>query len=229
MTTGTTSTGDNEAPYTVAIVAMGPSHADYLKECSQNSGSRFAVADETWAVNAMGGIIQHDRLFVMDALPYFAKVSREENPNLRGYKDWLPTHKGPIYTQRRYEGFPGSVEYPLEDVLNSCGYAYANTTTAYALMYAIHLKVKHIKLYGMDFTYDKNRGFAEAGRACLEHWVRDACWRGIKVTIAPSSTLLDQSLGRPLYGYSTAPTVRVQNGRFKVVYNDPPYLQEVAS
>lgn len=210
----TTSTGDNGAPYTVAIVAMGPSYSDYLKECTAKSG-RFQVADETWAINAMGGIIQHDRLFMMDALPYFAKVAKQENPALIGYNDWLYKHPGPIYTQREYEGFPGSVKYPLEDVLNTLGFAYLNNTTAYALAYAIHIGVKHIKLYGMDFTYANNRGFAEAGRACIEHWIRDANWRGIKVTIAQTSTLMDTN-DRVLYGYSKQPTIHKINGRFVV-------------
>lgn len=213
----TTSTNDRGVPYTVAIVAMGPSRSDYIAECITKS-SRFQVADETWAINAMGSIIQHDRLFVMDDLPYFHKVSKQENPALIGYNDWLHKHPGPIYAQRKYDDFPGAVEYPLEDVLNVIQYPYINNTTAYALCYAIYLGVKHIKLYGMDFTYANNRGFAEAGRACIEHWIRDACWRGIKVTIAPSSTLMDTH-NRVFYGYSNPPKVEKIEGKYKVTFN----------
>jgi hypothetical protein len=196
---------------------MGPSRTDYISECISKS-SRFQVADETWAINAMGGIIQHDRLFVMDDLPYFHKVSKETNKPLIGYNDWLHKHPGPIYAQKAYKEFPGAVEYPLEDVLNVIQYPYINNTTAYALCYAIYLGVKHIKLYGMDFTYANNRGFAEAGRACIEHWIRDACWRGIKVTIAPSSTLMDTH-NRQFYGYSKQPTVTKVEGKYRVTYN----------
>jgi len=213
----TTSTNDGGVPYTVAIVAMGPSRSDYINDCISKS-SRFQVADETWAINAMGSIIQHDRLFVMDDLPYFAKVARSENPGLVGYSDWLHKHPGPIYAQKAYKEFPGAVEYPLEDVLNVIQYPYINNTTAYALCYAIYLGVKHIKLYGMDFTYANNRGFAEAGRACIEHWIRDACWRNIKVTIAPSSTLMDTH-NRVLYGYSVPPKVDKIDGKYKVSFN----------
>jgi len=213
----TTSTGDGGVPYTVAIVAMGPSRNDYISDCISKS-SRFQVADETWAINAMGSIIQHDRLFVMDDLPYFHKVSKEKNKPLIGYNDWLHKHPGPIYAQKAYKDFPGAVEYPLEDVLNVIQYPYINNTTAYALCYAIYLGVQHIKLYGMDFTYANNRGFAEAGRACIEHWIRDACWRGIKVTIAPSSTLMDTQ-NRQFYGYSKQPTVTKVNGKYQVTYN----------
>jgi hypothetical protein len=213
----TTSTNDNGVPYTVAIVAMGPSRSDYIAECISKS-SRFQVADETWAINAMGSIIQHDRLFVMDDLPYFHKVSKETNKALVGYNVWLHKHPGPIYAQKAYKDFPGAVEYPLEAVLNVIQYPYINNTTAYALCYAIYLGVKHIKLYGMDFTYANNRGFAEAGRACIEHWIRDACWRGIKVTIAPSSTLMDTH-NRQFYGYSKQPTVTKVEGKYRVTYN----------
>lgn len=210
-----TSTGDNEKPYTVAIVAMGPSHRDYLDECIAGTG-RKSVADETWCINAMAGIIEHDRAFIMDALPYFEKASRDENPGLKGYATWLKAHPGPIYTQKVYPKFPGSVAYPLEDVLNTVGYAYANTTVAYAVMFAIHLGVKTLKLYGMDFTTMDNRAFAEAGRACVEYWLAVACARGIRVVISKSCSLCDQSMGRRLYGYSTPPAITQVDGKWKV-------------
>lgn len=198
-----TSTGDFEAPYTVALVAMGPSHAEYVSNCLSGS-SRFAVADETWAINAMGNVIEHDRLVCMDALPYFAKAARELNPSLAGYKDWLHLHPGPIYTQKKYEGFPGSVEYPLKEVLGACGYAYFNNTVAYAVGLAILMKVKHLKLFGCDFTAGQHAD-GQTGRACVEYWLANCIHRGMKVTIASTSTLCDQKTGRQLYGYSSPP------------------------
>lgn len=202
----TTSTGDNGAPYTVAIVAMGPSYKDYLSECLAHS-SRWMVADETWAINAMGGVIQHDRLICMDALPYFSKV-RGSNPSLVGYGDWLSKHPGPIYSQKRYDDFPGSVEYPLSEVLNACGgYAYFNNTVAYAVGLAIAMQVRHLKLYGCDFTAGQHAD-GQTGRACVEYWLAVCIQRGMKVTIASSSTLCDQKSGRVLYGYSTPPLIQ---------------------
>lgn len=214
----TTSTGDNGNPYTVAIVAMGPSHQDYLGECIAKS-SRHQVADETWAINAMGGIIQHDRLICMDALPYFAKAARDENPTLVGYADWLSKHPGPIYTQRKYGGFPGSVEYPLEDVLNCCGYTYFNNTVAYAVGLAMLMEVKHLKLYGCDFTAGQHAD-GQTGRACVEYWLAVCIQRGIRVTIAQNSSLCDQSTGRALYGWSTPPTITRAGGKYVVTNSD---------
>lgn len=213
-----TSTGDNEKPYCVAIVAMGPSHAEYVAECVAKS-SRFAIADETWAINAMGGVINHDRLICMDSLPYFAKAARSENPSLAGYGDWLHRHTGPIYTQRAYEGFPGSVEYPLKDVLHACGYAYFNNTVAYAVGLAILMQVKHLKLYGCDFTAGQHAD-GQTGRACVEYWLAVACSRGMKVTIASTSTLCDQKSGRQLYGYSSPPIITKTDGKPTVISSD---------
>ena len=210
-----TSTGDGGAPYTVAIVAMGPSHTDYLRSCLGTS-SRHAVADETWAINAMGGVIQHDRLLCMDALPYFAKAGREATPALAGFGDWLARHPGPVYSQRRYEGFPGSVAYPLEEVLNCCGYPYFNNTVAYAVGLALLMKVRHLKLYGCDFTAGQHAD-GQTGRACVEYWLSVCISRGMRVTIAPSSTLCDQKSGRVLYGYSTPPKItRAPGGAYTV-------------
>lgn len=209
-----TSTGDSGAPYCVAIVAMGPSRSDYIGECLNKSSMR-AVADETWAINAMGGVIQHDRLFCMDALPYFAKAGREANPALAGFGDWLAKHPGPVYSQRAYEGFPGSVAFPLEDVLNDGRYAYFNNTVAYAVGMALLLKVRHLKLYGCDYTAGQHAD-GQTGRACVEYWLSVCVQRGMKVTIAPSSTLCDQKSGRVLYGYSTPPLIRQSGGKISV-------------
>lgn len=210
-----TSTGDGHKPYCVAIVAMGPSKAEYIDDCVRASG-RFQVADETWAINAMANVIDHDRAIIMDDLPYFAKAARSEQPALVGYKDWLHRHPGPLYTQKAYPQFPGSVEYPLQEVLNTVGYAYMNTTVAYAICLAIHMRVKVLKLYGMDFT-QVNREWAEAGRACIEFWISRATREfGMQVHIAQSSTLMDQHIGRHLYGYSVPPEIAIENGKFVV-------------
>jgi hypothetical protein len=202
-----TATNDHGKPYCVAIVAMGPSHRDYLDECIQKT-SRWKVADETWAINAMAGVIEHDRAFIMDDLRYFQKQARTV-PHLAGYQDWLSKPgRPPIYTSVAHPEVPSSVTYPLQEVVAKLGLTYFNTTVAYAVAYAIHIGVREMRLYGMDFTDKTNRAFAEAGRACVEHWLRDARWRGINVAIAPNSSLMDTATGRTLYGYSEPPVVK---------------------
>lgn len=201
-----TSTNDNGVPYVVAIVAMGPSREDYMAECV-NKSSRWRVADETWAINAMAGIIQHDRAFIMDDLPYFQKQARVA-PHLEGYQDWLRKAVAPIYTSTAHAEFPASVRFPIEDVTRKLGVAYFNTTVAYAVAYALYIGVREIRMYGCDFTDKENRAFSEAGRACVEYWLRDAAWRNIKVYIPQNSSLCDQSTERKLYGYSVPPNLK---------------------
>lgn len=200
-----TATNDRGNPYCVAVVAMGSSHRDYLDECLAQS-SRWKVADETWAINAMAGVIQHDRAFIMDDLPYFQKQARTA-PHLAGYQDWLHKSMAPIYTSEPHPEFPASVRYPIEDVVKLLGFSYFNTTVAYAVAYAIYIGVKEMRLYGMDFTDKENKAFSEAGRACVEYWLRDAAWRGIKVYLPKNTSLCDQAAGRVLYGYSTPPSL----------------------
>jgi len=196
-----TATNDNHAPYTVAIVAMGPSHKDYLEHCLQQS-SRFAVADETWAINAMAGIIDNDLAIIMDDLRYFAKAAREAK-HLAGYADWLAKHPN-ILTSCAYPEFPGSRDFPLDEMLDVLLYPYFSNTTAYAIGLAILKGVRHLKLYGLDFT-GADRNVAESGRACVEYWLAIAVKNGMKISIAPSSTLCDQASGRQFYGYSVQP------------------------
>ena len=199
----TTSTQDQGSPYCVAIVAMGPSHKEFLSDALKAS-SRWQVADEIWAINAMAGVIQHDRAIIMDDLPYFAKAARSENASLVGYADWLKQASGPpIFAQSTYEEFPRAVEYPLKDVVRACGgYAYFNSTVAYAVGLAILEGVKHLKLYGCDFTQALSGGDGQGGRACVEFWLAYASFaKGMKVSIANTSSLCDQNSQRQLYGY----------------------------
>lgn len=194
-----TSTGDRGMPQSVAIVAMGASVQEYLSDCLRSS-SRWKVSEETWAINAAAGVIQHDRAIIMDRLSYFREAAKT-NPALDGYRDWLHLHQGPIYTSELHPDFPGAILYPLQEVVDDLKFTYFNSTAAYALALAIHFRIPLIKLYGCDFLQnDTNDGVK--GRACVEYWIATAIARGLKVYIAGTSTLCDQNLKRPLYGYS---------------------------
>ena len=200
-------TGDDRMihknPQSVAIVAMGSSFRTYVQFVA-NLGRRERAADEVWTVNAMGAVLQHDRLFVMDdigeILEPLARQNHESMP--AGLIPMLTTHPGPVYTSKPYPQFPGTVPYPLEDVINAVGNIYFNTTVAYAMGLAILLEVKEIGLYGCDFTYP-DLHVAESGRACVEFLCGIAGARGAKITVAGDSTLLgaDVPIADKLYGY----------------------------
>lgn len=164
-------------PKSVAIVGMGNSCKTYVLHCAQK-GSYKKSFDETWAINAMAGVIQHDRALVMDDIESILKPLISANPTCMtaGMMDWLPVHPGPVYTTTVWPGYPGLVEYPLEEVIRCTGAQYLNTTVAYAVALAMSIgfdrkegvgSVKRIALYGCDFTYP-NVHVSESGRGCVE-------------------------------------------------------------
>lgn len=194
-------------PQSVAIVAMGKSNASYLNLAGR-AGDRRILADETWAIVATAGVIQHDRLFLMDDIPGLLEPTVGVDDCMTGMWGWLKDHPGPILTSKTYPEYPGTVEYPLQDVVNSVGIAYFSSSVAYAIGYAIHIGVKQIQLYGCDFTYP-DLHMAEAGRACVEFLIAIAMGHGISIMIGEGSTLMDvNDVSRRLYGYVDPPKLQ---------------------
>lgn len=197
------------APQTIAIVAMGGSARTYLGVAAR-AGDRRRIADEIWAINAMAGVISHDRVFHMDDMRLQeARAEAMPKSNVAGLCGWLRTHPGPIYTSRAYPEFPGAVEFPLAEVMTKTGHGYFNNTLAYALAYALYLRVttdgaRRIQLYGVDFSYAQGHK-AEKGRACVEFWLGLCSAHGISLVIASDSTLMDANVpeSEKFYGYDS--------------------------
>lgn len=181
---------------TVSIVAQGGSFFEYVMDRVNCGGA--PITDEVWAINTMGGVIQHDLLFHMDD----CKV-QESRPNngVKSMLSWLRKHPKFI-TSTAYEDYPGSIAYPLEEVVNCIGIPYLNGTVAYALAYAIYKEYDGIRLYGADFTYPFAHK-AERGRGCVEFLLGIAKERGIRLHVPRTSTLLDmrEDGNTKLYGY----------------------------
>lgn len=199
---------------TVAIVAMGKSHDQFVMAKTHSQ-----PIDEVWAINAMAGVIFHDRVFMMDPASRFLD-SGDAGTQTGIMRSVLSQHTGPIYTCELDDRCPGLVEYPLEEVVNSVGTWYLNNTVAFAIAFAIAAKVKQIMVYGVDFSYKGNVHYAEAGRACCEFLLSKATERGILVGVAQTSSLLDTNLPphEKLYGYhrlSDPPVFSMQDGVFK--------------
>lgn len=188
----------------VAIVALGASAEDYSR-ITKVRGGRKAYCDETWAINAMGGVIQCDRIFHMDDVRV-QELRAEAQPrsNIAVMLDWLGTTDVPVYTSHvdaeALKKYPSLKHYPLEPVIQSLGEWYFNNTVPYAVAYAIVNQVEKISLFGCDYSY-KDVHKAERGRACLEFWLGMAKARGIKVAIPPTTSLFDTVDHEGLYGY----------------------------
>lgn len=191
-------------PERVAIVAMGRSAQTFITYCSQRGGYKRNF-DEVWTINAMGGVICHDRAFISDDLMRILEPKVKADPECMtaGMLEWARIHPGPVYTAKAYPQYPGSVEYPLQDVIRSTGTPYLNTTVAYAMAFALHLGVKHIALYGCDFSYPDFH-VAESGRGCCEFLIGLAAARGIDIELPSDTTLMDSGVpeGAKFYGYA---------------------------
>lgn len=191
-------------PEHVAILALGPSVGSYL-EFTKRIGGRRKFCDEVWAINALGNVFDCDRVFHMDDVRIQEiRAAAKPDGNIAALLPWLKAHKGPIYTSRPHPEYPGLVPFPLEAVVRDTGYAYMNSTAAYAVAFAVFLKVKKITLFGMDFTYAHSH-HSEKGRACVEFWLGIAAARGIKISIPQKSSLMDgcEPPRDRLYGYDT--------------------------
>ncbi len=191
-------------PDHVVILGLGPSAEAYV-DLTKRLGSRRAFADEVWAINALGDILACDRIFHMDDVR-IQQIRTDARPesNIANMLAWLKTHPGPVYTSRKHPDYPGLVEFPLADVIQSCGVAYFNNTAAYAVAYAVHIGVKQISLFGCDYTYP-NAHDAERGRACLEFHLGIAKARGIQIGLPGRTSLMDSLYPEQqrLYGYDT--------------------------
>ena len=146
-----------------------------------------------------------DLVFHMDDVR-IQEIRAEAKPdsNIAAMLKWIRTSPVPVVTSRRHPGYPATVDFPLEDVLNHFGHEYFNNTAAYAVAFAIHIEAKEISVFGMDYTYP-NVHDAEKGRACVEYWLGQAHARGIKLNLPKTTSMMDACYEREsrLYGYDT--------------------------
>ena len=194
---------------TVAIVGLGNSWFDY--NLAKSHGTHF---DEVWAINAVGSVIFHDRVFMMDPASRFFD-STDAGGQTSGMLDVLKNGLAPVYTCELDDRCRNLVEYPIDEVLQAFNCHYLNNTVSYAIAFALWNKVGAINLYGVDFSYKSNLHFAESGRACVEYWLAKATELGVEVGVAGSSALLDTNVPdqEKLYGYHRLkdPLVVMQN------------------
>jgi hypothetical protein len=215
----------------IAILGLGPSVRQFL-EIAKRNGGRSSFCDEVWTINALGDVFASDRIIHMDDVRVQEiRAAASPQSNIAAMLHWLKKHPGPIVTSRLHPDYPGLVEFPLEDVLNEFPQAYFNSTAAYAVAYAIHLKATKISCFGMDFTYPDAHD-AEKGRACVEFWLGIAAARGIQISVPKTSSLLDAMYpqGQRFYGYDCVELDITREGeRIKVDFTEtePPTAAEI--
>jgi hypothetical protein len=216
----------------ITILGLGPSLEEYVN-LVKRLGNRRAFSDETWGINAVGDVIQCDRIFHMDDVR-IQQVRAEARPesNIAKMLDWMKTHPGPIYTSRKHKEYKGLVEFPLQDVMNDLKYDYFNNTAAYALAYAIHIGATKVSIFGCDYTYPNSHD-AERGRGCMEFWLGYAAAKGIAIAIPKVSSLMDALYPQQqrLYGYDTIDIKMSKEGEKiiveKSIHNRLPTADEI--
>ena len=181
---------DVPGPGHVVILGLGPSAEQYMDLCKRLGGRR-RFADQVWAINAMGDVVQCDLVFHMDDIRVQElRAAAAPDSNIAEMVKWLKTSPVPVITSRAHPDYPALREFPLQDVINTLGLAYFNGTAAYAAAYAIFMGATKISLFGCDFSY-ANSHQAEKGRGCLEFWLGFAAARGIELGFADRTSLLD--------------------------------------
>jgi SAM-dependent methyltransferase len=205
------------APRHVAILGLGPSlerYSGFVKRL----GGRRGFCDETWGINAVGDVYACDLVFHMDDMRVQElRAAAQPESNIAAMVKWLRSYPGRVITSIPPAG--SSMEaFPLEAVLNAFPTAYFNSTAAYAVAYAVHLGVKRISLFGIDFTYP-NAHDAEKGRACVEFWLGIAAARGIEISMPKETSLMDACAARAdrFYGFDCVDLdIRRRDGRIAV-------------
>lgn len=222
----------------VAIVAMGRSSSDFIRGMAAHGGYPVLV-DEVWAINAMGGVVLHQRLFHMDDVRVQERRvaamdagEYQRNVPVWGTMQWLKSHPGPVFTSREHPDYPGLYGLPAQDIMRAMDAAYFNSTVAWAIGYAglMHArwgKLEELHLYGVDFSYPENRHGAEAGRACVEFLLGRLVERGVRVVLPKSTTLFDacEPLGSRVYGFDTE-RISVQGSPEGLVFDREPLPEE---
>lgn len=204
----------------VALIGLGPTAREFISTVGPMGGIS-AFCDEVWGINQAGNIFPCDRVFHMDDVRIQeARAADKPNGAIAGMLRWMKGYARPVYTSRAHPDYPCLQEYPLEDVLNDLGYCYFNSTSAYAVAYAVHKRVTKLSLFGLDFTY-ANVYQAEKGRACVEFWLGHAAARGIQISMPHETSLLDACEPEKFYGFDTREVVIEQGaGRYAVSFKE---------
>jgi|TARA_Y100000310_G_C20697463_1_gene826704 hypothetical protein len=205
----------NTRPRNVALVALGPSFIEFMKEQihMKNMPPRF---DEVWVVNRGSRALIHDKVFAMDDLQWLNE--RDEH-----YGRYLQNHNRPIITSTPYPEFPSAVAYPIKEVMDLVGDDLFNNGCVYMVGYAMLIGVETLFIYGADFSYPNMQAAEEGGQA-MGYILGMARARGVQIRIPQSSTLLssnisqlqeDGTMRRPLYGYHRKEEIHIeQSGIF---------------
>lgn len=148
--------------------------------------------DPAWEIWAFSSLRLHTpritRWFEMHApgdLRSQLKVDTRWRLSYRSYCRFLMNLTCPVYMQQTFPAIPGSVRYPLEQALRTFGRCFTSTAS-YMIALAIMEGCDTIGVWGIQLTSPAVYG---RQRPAIEYLLGVARQRGIRVVLAPGSTL----------------------------------------
>lgn len=159
--------------------------------------------DQVWVINGMAGILRkYDKVFHMDDLSEARTLPKD-----------LPKRM-PVITSAHHPDYK-SVEFPIQEVVDTFGSLYLNNSVVYAFVYALLQKAEHIGLFGCDFNPHNSMDAmtSDAAAACMEYWISKAEALGITVEIPKGCRLMGMDGDKRLYGYKQQPDIRIGDSR----------------
>lgn len=202
--------GSIKKHFTLRMIALGPSFSETKAVDSTK---------DTWSIQYAWRHYKVDIAFVMDDQEWI-RAKNHSFAHPIDIAQEMRDIKVPIYTAKKWEDVPNTVEYPINEILEHfkpCRYFMNSMSYMFAL--AIMEGYERIETYGIDLRY-----FNELGKKlphhdnwldethCLAYWAGQAMGRGIEVVPSQRSSLMKPvKPGEPsLYGYEVSPTIQSQ-------------------
>lgn len=155
----------------VAIIGMSP----------DRQGIPWADPSwEKWGMGWDGEWSRFDRVFDIHDPSIFG-----DDCYPRGYKERL-FNCPKLYLQRALPEYPNSITYPLDDVIETVGVDYFQSSAAYMIALAVHERASDIALFGLSMGDDTPYAYQ---RANAEYMVGLATGSGISVHIQQPSSI----------------------------------------
>jgi hypothetical protein len=219
-------------PKTVAIIACGPTNADW--HAGQFTYEpQFPKTDEVWTLNKALRTTRADLVFIMDDMVGEARRSP-------AYADDIRKLTCPVITSTVDDDvlrlFPNVqlIRYPIEEIIWTMGlrmmrargiddqrikdhpefvhkhgmehFYYLHNSVPQILAFALYIGVKGVQLFGADYTFP-GVSAREDDRANCEFWVGALRASGVEVKTTSRSTLLNMPKQPWIYGYGQRPPV----------------------
>lgn len=117
------------------------------------------------------------------------KDMKERRACMQDYRNKLRASKVPIYMVKHFKDIPMSRPFPFKEILSQFGGYFDNSVSfmlAMAIKKCIEEGYKGIQLYGMEFNEERHK----FGKGVCEYYLGLALGMGLKIEIAPGSSLM---------------------------------------